>query len=341
MKKNLTRLMSLALSLVLALSALPIAQASYSSVFPGTYTIASKANENMLLDVYGDRSVNKANIQVYQKANNTTQMFNVTKTTGGWYSITPRSNASLAVNCYSYTPGNGTNVNVYKLDQRDNTQGFYFEEMNGYYAIRSAYNPSLAITVEGSPKNMANVRLETFTGKSTQLWKLSNTFAGAAMDAVKAVTSSARRYTDADVQKAIRAIGIQKNNKKWTYMCASLVVSYSRYLQTGTAFTPEQSSDSKGYALWSKCQGTLVNATSQADVLKRVKAQLDKGGLALINVRNSVGQHWVMAYRYEGAGNSLSNFWVADPWQGNLRTLDKCGNSLYFTNNVCRVVLVP
>lgn len=331
MKKNLSRLMSLALSLILTLAVFPVIPAyaaTYATVSAGTYTIASKANQSFVLDVYGYQTANKANVQVYQKINHATQQFNITKTSGGWYSITPRSNSSYAVNCYSYTPKNGTNINVYSVDQRDKTQGFYFEDMNGFYVIRSAYNPSLALTVEGSLKNMANVRLETFTGKATQLWKISK------VPAVKG-------YTDADVQKAIKAVGVQKNNKKWTNMCASVVVSYSRYLQTGTAYTPEQSSDSKGYALWGKCSGTLINASSQANVLKQVKAQLDKGGLALINVYSSAGQHWVMAYRYEGAGNSLSNFWVADPWQGNLRTLNNCGYSLYFIKGVCRVVLVP
>ena len=294
MKKNLNRLMSLVLGLVLFMAILPATKvyaASYSSIPAGTYTIASKANEAFLLDVYGDQTVNKANVQVYKKANNATQQFSITKTSGGWYSITPRSNSSYAVNPYSDTPKNKTNINVYTVNQKDKTQGFYFEEINGYYAIRSAYSPSLAITVEGSPKNLANVRLETYTGKDTQLWKISKV--------------SIKSYTDDDVRKAINAIGVQKNNKKWTSMCASLVVSYCRYLQTGVAYTPEQSSDSNGYALWSKCQGTLVNVGNKADVLKKVKAQLDKGGLALINVHSSTGQHWIMAYRYDGAGNSL------------------------------------
>lgn len=335
MKKNLARLMSLALSFILTLAALPVVQASaiaYSSIPAGTYTIASKANEAFLLDVYGNQTANKANVQVYQKASNATQQFNITKTSGGWYSITPRSNSSYAVNPYSDAPKNGTNVNVYTVNQKDKTQGFYFEEMNGFYVIRSAYNPVFALTVEGSPKNMANVRLETFTGKATQFWRVYK---------VATTASTSKGYTDTDVQKAIKAIGVQKDNKKWTNMCASLTVSYARFLQTSTAFTPEQSSDSRGYALWSKCQGTVINAGSQANVLKQVKAQLDKGGLALINVHSSAGQHWVMAYRYDGAGTSLSSFWVADPWQGNLRPLDKCGYSLYFVNGVCRVVLVP
>lgn len=140
-----------------------------------TFYIANSASSK-LLDVYGDTTKNKANVQVYEKTsgNNYTQQFVLTKTSGGWFSITPVSNETVAVNPFSDTPKSGTNVNVYTLDTADKSQGWYIEAVGSAYKICSAYNKNLVLTAEGTA-NKSNVKIATFSsGNKNQLWTFTN-----------------------------------------------------------------------------------------------------------------------------------------------------------------------
>ena len=311
MKKNHHRLVSLVLALVLSLSVLPMTKAyaaTYTSIANGTYTIASKANETYVLDVYGNQTKNKANVQVYQKANNTTQQFSISKTSGGWYSITPRSNSSFAVNPYSDAPKNGTNVNVYTVNQKDKTQGFYFDKVNGYYVIRSAYNPSLALTVEGSPKNMANVRLETYTGKATQLWKLSG------VTPIDASSSISANLNKIDYIKQ----GTNTCKASSVAMALNLIIGKNTYTTASMGGSNCKGINGNKYT---GSDGNTYKATYKSDLyvgsLTEVKNAINKAiaaGLPIVVAVHSSGtkHHWIII-----VGQSGNNYLVVDPWGGN------------------------
>ena len=142
----------------------------------GAVYYITSAESGKLLDVYGDKTVNKANVQIYEKTSgsNTTQQFALTKTKGGWFSITPVSNKSVAVNPFSDTPKAGTNVNVYTVNTNDKTQGWYVEAVGSAYKISSAYNKNLVLTAEGTA-NKSNVKIAAYSaGSKKQLWTFTN-----------------------------------------------------------------------------------------------------------------------------------------------------------------------
>lgn len=306
-KKSLTQAVSLALAMVLTFSALPMkaAAATYASPAAGNYVLINKAS-GKALDVYGDYVRDKSNIQIWTEIKNSkTQLFTIQKSSGSQYIIASAGKPNLVVNQYSYHPAANTNVNLYHKDGVDNTQSWYFQEVKGgCYAILSAYNPKLALTA-ASKNNMANVALATYTGKDTQLWQL------------KPADSPKKGYTDDQLKTTIAKVGRQKGNPALASACAALCTSYTRLLYTGVVYSARQSSVNDQMVANFGLVGKIVVAKGN-NLFKTLKATIDSGNVCIIHTWSMGGkeQHWVLCYRYDGAGTSMNDFFVADPWAG-------------------------
>ena len=77
-------------------------------------------------------------------------------------------------------------------------------------------------------------------------------------------------------------------------------------------------------ALWHKVGGTCIWCSSKENLYSRMKTHLANGGPCILHVKSSAGQHWVVVRAYKD-----NTFYIADPWNGKLTTLDKSGYSLH------------
>lgn len=312
MTSSLRRLVSLTLSLTLAAALIPAQAAkTYDQIPNGTYIVSSRASEKMKLDMYGNYTGKATNAQVYQTTpGNLTQQFRFTyNKEKNWYGINPMSNTKMALNAYSESPKSGTNVNVWPKLPKNSTQNWVLEQVEGgYYVIRLAYNKNLALTATGT-KNQSNVKLSKYTGSKAQQWKLTP---------IKTPGKSATVISEGTMKALIKKVGVQKGNSAYTNRCAGVDVAYLYYWLHGKTTSVDAS------ALWTKVGGTCVWASSKENLYSRMKTHLANGGPCILHVKSSAGQHWVVVRAYKD-----NIFYIADPWNGKLTTLDKSGYTLH------------
>lgn len=103
-----------------------------------------------------------------------------------------------------------------------------------------------------------------------------------------------------------------------TIMCSAYSYAYAYYQVTGQLRTPG-SFWYGGGCTWAG--GTYSRYGSREAMLSAIKASLDKNKacVGLLSSGNS-STHYVTFYGYNGNGDTLSDFKILDPWNGNLTT---------------------
>ena len=137
---------------------------TYSDIASATYYLRNKSTSTYL-NVTGTAS--KANVSVAALASNAQQRFVVSGTNKS-YALQTSFDSSLWINPASDNPSNGTNINVYPgSGELRSDMHWKFESVSGGYIIHNATYANLVLGLDGT-----NVRLETNTGASDQIWEL-------------------------------------------------------------------------------------------------------------------------------------------------------------------------
>lgn len=146
------------------------ASLSGKPVAEGVYTIKSVLGTNMVLDVKGGSTTNKANIQLYKSNRGLAQRFQLVYQGKGLYAIRSFKSGKLLEAASSSAPS-GANVrqNASKLNL---AQLWYVKEVDGAYRILSARSGK-AITIDhGKSANGTNVLIFTPSNSNSQKFKL-------------------------------------------------------------------------------------------------------------------------------------------------------------------------
>lgn len=151
----------------------------------GVYTIFSKLNSNMVLDIAGGATASGGNLQLYQYNGTPSQLFWIQKS-GSYYTITPMC-SGMPLDVQGGTMSSGTNVQQYYSNGSNAQKWRFYNAGNGYYYIGCG-NFALDAT-GGKSTNGTNIQIYKPNGTASQAWKLQK------VDTPRS-TSSFSAYTD-------------------------------------------------------------------------------------------------------------------------------------------------
>ena len=112
-----------------------------------------------------------------------------------------------------------------------------------------------------------------------------------------------------------------------TIMCSAYAFAYAYKQVTGKYITPG-SVWYYGGCVWTG--GTYRKYYSSTDMLSKIKSEIDKNRACVGLLSGQGGNtHYVTFYSYTGAGDSLDDFTVVDPWDGKIKNASNFGYYSY------------
>ena len=148
----------------------PTAKPTNIPIANGTYRINTKVKSNMLLDVFGNSSADKTNIQIYENNNSNAQQFNVTHMGNGWYKICSFSSGK-ALDVTAAEKKSGVNVQLYTYNGSDAQLWRFLAADGGYYYIQNKLGYYLDVD-GGKTANNTNVWVYAKNNTNSQKWKM-------------------------------------------------------------------------------------------------------------------------------------------------------------------------
>lgn len=132
----------------------------------GTYRIVTSVDESKALDVYGAKSEDSTNVDIYANLEDSKQTFALSYIGNGFYTVT-NTNSEKALDVFGATYLDGTNVCINTYHNSPNQQWMIKPNSDGTYSF-IARNNNLALTVQSDN----NVKVNTQNGSASQKWKL-------------------------------------------------------------------------------------------------------------------------------------------------------------------------
>lgn len=145
----------------------------YVNIVDGLYTIKTKLNTKMALDVDGNKTANFTNIQIYESNNSIAQKFYIRPTGDGWYKfISPLSGKCLNVN--GNTKKAGSNVSLYESKPWDG-QKWRICQAGKDFVIKSKLGNVCLDVDSAKKKNGTNIQIYGVNNTAAQKWTISET----------------------------------------------------------------------------------------------------------------------------------------------------------------------
>lgn len=141
------------------------------SVCDGVYTISSKLNTGLNLDIAGASLSNGGNVQLYQGNGSGAQKFKITYVGNGCYTI-DNVNSGKRLDIAGGSAQNGANVQQYDKNGSDAQKWFIKSTNDGYYTIISAASSKVLDVKNGRAVNGANIQQYDSNGSDAQRFKL-------------------------------------------------------------------------------------------------------------------------------------------------------------------------
>lgn len=137
----------------------------------GLYTIHSKLNNNLLIDISGDSMYNMANTEIWMNNDGNNQKFYIRNIGNNYYTIQCYNSSKYLDVAYGLK-NNGANVQQYEYNGGDNQKWCIKKDKDGYYNITSKCN-GLNLDVEGGvAKSGTNILTWTANGGENQKFLL-------------------------------------------------------------------------------------------------------------------------------------------------------------------------
>ena len=146
-----------------------------ASIIPGVYTIETKLQPGMVLDIAGGSADNGANLQLYTKNNGSAQKFRIDYFAGGsddsnGYCISPICSGKY-VDVSGNNSAAGTNIQQWEGTGADAQKWFFTDAGDGYYYLRSALGTVMdVVNWETAPGT--NIATWTYHGGDCQKFRL-------------------------------------------------------------------------------------------------------------------------------------------------------------------------
>ena len=162
MKKFFYRIVSFAMTMIVALTAVGLSEfslsASAASVSEGLYVIQSSLNTSKVLDITNRGTSNGSNCQLYDRNNTAAQVFRVIPVDEVYYIIQLAMTNDMVLDVSGGKGYNGCNVQLYKYNGTD-AQLWSFEASDSdYYYIKSKTGYYLDVT-DGKTTNGTNLQV--------------------------------------------------------------------------------------------------------------------------------------------------------------------------------------
>lgn len=197
------------------------------SVCNGVYTISSKLNENMVLDVANASWGNGANIQLYSSNGTNAQKFRITYVGRGYY-VLENINSCKLVDVSGASTANGANIWQYNSNDTSAQRWILKPTGDGYFVIVSPISGKCLNVASANARNGANIELYENTWADSQKFKLSLCDGGEALQSGVYEIESSLNYSQVlDVSNGSHASGanVQLYNSNGTE-AQKWVVSY-------------------------------------------------------------------------------------------------------------------
>lgn len=137
----------------------------------GLYTISSKLDNKMVLDITGANPLDKANLQLYSANNTDAQKFIIKSVGNGYYSIQAKHSRKM-IDVAGAGPNNGTNVWQFS-DNGTYAQKWMIKPTgDGYYNIVSKCNGLYLDAAGGNKINCTNIQVYAGNNTDAQKFKL-------------------------------------------------------------------------------------------------------------------------------------------------------------------------
>ena len=141
------------------------------TVSDGDYHIVSALNTNMGIDVVGNRSADGTNVQLYENATDSNQLFTVKYLNNGFYRITHKSTGKV-LDVVGAGLAYGTNVDIYSSNNTDAQMWRIDLSDDGKYMNIRAKCNGLCLDVDGAnAQNGTNIKTYLSNGSAAQKWK--------------------------------------------------------------------------------------------------------------------------------------------------------------------------
>ena len=148
----------------------PKVNPSYSRPANGTYYLTTAIDNNYVIDVYGKKSKDGTNVQLYINKRGSNQKFQVTHVTDGWYKIID-SNSKKSLDVSGGVARSGVNVQLYYWNGSAAQLWRFYDAGGGYYYIQNKLGYYLDVS-GGTARNETNIQVYTWNKTNAQKWYL-------------------------------------------------------------------------------------------------------------------------------------------------------------------------
>ena len=273
------------------------------------YCFRVQGYNTMSLNQYGTAPKSGSNVTLWSNSGSSSQGWYLRLTSGG-YVIHSAYDDSLVL-----TEKSG-NVLLRTYTEGDPHQLWILPLSNASVSV-SKTSATTATPTTTTTTTTTTTPASTTTATTTTTTPASTTTtapAAVASIAKSDLPTTAGAFTDTQMAKIINAVGVQKGDSTKTSMCAAVTLCYINYWKTGVVLHPVDVGGTN--AKWFLLGGQGNGFDSDEALISRIKKELDRGAPCILHTFSPTGQHWVLFYRYTGAGDDMSDFWVADPWNG-------------------------
>ena len=257
---------------------LSIAVKVASTLTDGVYTIASKLDESMVLDISGADHANGANVQLYKDNASNAQQFRFTYVGEGMYTINSLCSDKV-LDVADAGMSSGTNVWQYE-DNGTLAQRWYVDlNKDGSWTITSALN-GLVLDVSGASRaNGTNIQVYGSNGTAAQRFNLTKRFE----DGIYRIATALDDSMTLDVDGA--ATG-QANVQVWNWNRTSAQLALIRYAGEGA------------YEIRFLCSGCALDVAG---------ASMDSGANVQVYPANgTAAQRWYIRVQTDGSYRIVS-----------------------------------
>ena len=135
------------------------------------YYILSSINTKKAIDVYGGRTDNFTNVDIYDLNKTNAQKFRFEKNSDGSYTILNKA-SNKALDVYANKTANMTNVDIYTSNKTNAQKWFILKNSDGTITFLSAESGKALDLYAASVRNFNNIEIWDWNQTNAQKWKL-------------------------------------------------------------------------------------------------------------------------------------------------------------------------
>ena len=135
------------------------------------YYILSSINNKKAIDVYGGRTANFTNVDIYDLNRTNAQKFRFEKNSDGSYTILNKA-SNKALDVYANKTANMTNVDIYTSNKTNAQKWFILKNSDGTITFLGAESGKALDLYAANVKNFNNIEIWDWNQTNAQKWKL-------------------------------------------------------------------------------------------------------------------------------------------------------------------------